>query len=496
MFAFALYDRDARKLSIARDRLGIKPLFYTVQHDTLVFASELTALMASGLVPASIDPAALDAYLEFLYIPAPDTIYKNVYKLRPGELLTLEHGQIRTRQYWQPNYEADTTWTLDSAAERFRELLDDALGMQCISDVPLGAFLSGGMDSTTVVAALSGIHPNPVKTFTVGFQDEQADELKYAQIAAKRFRTDHIEMVLTPDWLDILPRVIAGFGEPFADSSALPTWLVSKVAREHVTVALSGDGGDELFAGYTWVHRARRIAAMSKLPRAVRQAATAALHAAPSTPRTRQLERMVDQMSRPPRDVFRKRVQCFDDGQRAMLLRPDALRDNRTDRFDEHSADAAGISFDDWMLRQDLRMYLPDDVLTKVDRMSMAHSLEVRVPLLDHRLVEFSATLPFALKLKGATSKRVMKHAMRALIPPALLAQRKRGFSIPIHSWFRGRLNIPFRDLVLSPGARSAAWIDTGIARRLLDDHSNGNENHGHRLWSLLVLEMWLRNTA
>ena len=499
MFAFAIYDQRARRLLLARDRLGIKPLFYTFQHDTLIFASELSALMRSGLVADTIRPQSLDAYFEFLYVPAPDTIYENVYKLCPGESIVVEDGTWHLHRYWEPTFAPEPQWTLHTAAERFRELLDDAVRLQSISDVPLGAFLSGGMDSTTVVAALARAGNKPLKTFTVGFEDAEADELRFARRAAECFGTEHTEIVLSPDWIDILPQALAHFGEPFADSSALPTWLVSKVARQDVTVALSGDGGDELFAGYTWLHRTRKIVQWQSLPQPLRHIARAAVGALPRNPFGEKLRRFAADLSRPPHEIFRRRSSCFNAEQRMALFQPDVMNTFAApvvDRFEEHALRGQALDGDHWMLHQDTAMYLPDDVLTKVDRMSMAHSLEVRVPLLDHRIVEFAGSLPFHLKFHGGVSKRVMKEAMRDMLPSSLLVQRKRGFAIPIHRWFRGLLREHVEDVLLCDGAQCHAWIRPDYARALLAEHVDGRENHGHRLWALLALEYWLRGTA
>ncbi len=495
MFAFALFDAKQNRLLLARDRLGIKPLFYCVRNGTLAFASELRALLKSGLVSQTLNPAALDAYFTFLYIPAPDTVFRDAQKLRPGERLVFECGRATVDPYWRLEYEVDPAWTLESAAQEYLHLLRDAVRLQRVSDVPLGAFLSGGMDSSTVVGVLSEQSTTPLKTFTIGFDDAHADELKYARIAAKHFQTDHTEEILRPNLIDILPQVLGHFGEPFADSSAVPTWLVSKVARRQVTVALSGDGGDELFAGYTWMHRNRDVARYRLTPRPLRHLIDLALRLTPASPRAAQLQRFSLDSFLDPRASFRRRQTCFDEHARARLYHPDfaaLLATAAVDRFAEH-ADAGPTDPDDWMLYQDTAMYLPDDILTKVDRMSMAHSLEARVPLLDHRLVEFAATVPFHLKMRGRISKRLVKHAVRDLLPQDLLAQRKRGFAIPIHRWFRKELRAYFQEFVLSDDARSSHYLDSDFVRSLYLAHTMGKENYGHHLWSLLVFEHWLR---
>lgn len=495
MFAIALYDVKRDRLLLARDRLGIKPLYYCERNGRLAFASELDALRRSGLVRDAINPAALDAYFSFLYVPAPDCIYEDARKLLPGEKLVFENGTATTSRYWRLRFDIDVTWTLDSAAERYRELLRDAVRLQRVSDVPLGAFLSGGVDSSSVVGMLSCVSDEPVKTFTIGFDDAACDEMRYARLAAARFETDHTEAVLRPDMIETTGQLVRYFGEPFADSSAVPTWLVSKLARARVTVALSGDGGDELFAGYTWLHMNRRVASYRRVPGVLRGLIDAALRIAPGSPRVEKIRRFSRDSFADPRAGFRRRETCFAPELRAALYRPEWAERTAAcvvDRFEEHAA-AGPASIDEWMLHQDTAMYLPDDILTKVDRMSMAHGLEARVPLLDHRIVEFAATLPFTLKMKGGISKRVVKHAMRGLVPDELLRQRKQGFAIPIQRWFREDLRECFQELVLGNDARCRAHLNVDAVRPLFTEHAAKREDYGHHLWALLMFEQWLR---
>ncbi len=490
MFAFAAYDRETRRLLLARDRLGIKPLFYTLRNGTLAFASELGALVRGDFV-GDVDPGALDAYFTYLYIPAPDTVFKGVHKLRPGECAVFEKGGLRLEQYWKPRYAPDAGWTLDSAAERFLELLQDSVRLRRVSDVPLGAFLSGGLDSSAVVSTLAGLVDRPVKTFSIGFDDAHADELAYARVAARHAGTGHTEEMLAPDMVALAPRIAAHFAEPFADSSALPVWLVCEVARREVTVALSGDGGDELFGGYTWMHRNHDVARYRRAPAAVRRLVGAGLALSPASPRWNKLRRFNADTFLTPDESFRRRLTCFAPEQRRAMLRAYATP---PDRFLEHAAAAAAYSANDRMLYIDTCMYLPDDILTKVDRMSMAHGLEARVPLLDHRMVEFAATVPFELKYAGGVSKRLVKHAMRDRLPAELLRQRKRGFAIAIQRWFREDLAAHYRDAVLGGDARCGAWLDPRHAGSLLEEHLSGRAAFGHHLWAVLMFEHWLRN--
>lgn len=494
MFAIGVYDRDRARLFLARDRVGIKPLYYTRHDGALIFASELGSLLRSGAVSGQMDPAALDAYFAYLYVPAPDSIFKGVQKLRPAETLVFQNGEVSTERYWRPDYHEKQAWTMKSASERYMELLSDSIRLRQISDVPLGAFLSGGIDSTSVVARMSEVGVGQVKTFTIGFPDKRADETSYAKSVAEHFGTDHTTMVLEPDIEGLLEPLTAHFGEPFADSSAVPTWLVSKLAREHVTVALSGDGGDELFAGYTWLHMNRRVAQYREMPVVLRRIINLAVRMLPSKPGLAKLARFSSDSFLSANQSFRRRHLCFDDSMRAGLY-SESLREaialHACDRFNEYMD--TEMSQDDWMLYHDFNMYLPDDILTKVDRMSMAASLEARVPLLDHRIVEFAASLPFDLKLRDDASKRLVKHALKGRVPDEILRQRKRGFAIPIHRWFRAGLGEHFREYVLSSDALSRRFLDFDVVERIFDAHLQSRENYGHHLWALLMFEHWLR---
>lgn len=496
MFALAVCDVRADRVFLARDRLGIKPLVYLHEGGVFAFSSELDSLLRSGLVRGELNPAAIDAYFTFLYVPCPDTIFTGVSKLGPGQTLVWEKGELRTEEYWRPEFAIDSSWTLDSAAEAYLDLLRDAVRLQRVSDVPLGAFLSGGIDSTSVVALLSEAGSPPVKTFTIGFEDADADETAYALQVAERFGTDHTVRVMHPDLIEMAPDLARFFGEPFADSSAVPTWMVSKLAREQVTVAMSGDGGDELFAGYSWLHMNERVATYRRVPRALRELANTTLRMAPGTPFVEKVRRFSSDSFLDAAESFRRRETCFAAGMRADLYGPDmgeSIRRIAVDRFQEHLDSAAYLDGADRMLHQDLRMYLPDDILTKVDRMSMAVSLEARVPLLDHRIVEFAVTVPFHLKYNNGVSKRLVKHALRDRVPPDLLRQRKRGFAIPVHRWFRAELRDHFRDRVLVDDARLRVYLDAGVVNRIFEAHVAGREQYGHHLWALLMFEHWLR---
>jgi len=496
MFAFALYDIAKDRLLIARDHIGIKPLFYSVSNGVLLFASEMDALLRSGLVDGTLSPGALDAYFTYLYVPAPDTILRDVAQLSPGHKLVFERGEARVEPYWEPHLEPDRTWTLEAAVERYTELLLECVRSQCVSDVPLGAFLSGGVDSSAVVAAMCTAGGARVQTFSIGFDDAHANELRYARLVAEHLGTDHTEEIMKPDAVEIAASLIRHFGQPFADSSAIPTWLVSRLARQHVTVALSGDGGDELFAGYTWLHMARNVQRYRQVPGALRGAVDAALWFMPNSPKAMKIRRFSRDSFLHPHEAFRRRQTCFDKLQRGRLFSPEVaagIAANGVDRFREHADRAQDLDYDNWMLRQDFVMYLPDDILTKVDRMSMAVSLEARVPLLDLQMVSFAHSLPFHLKFDGEISKVVAKKTLSAFLPADVLKQRKRGFAVPIQRWFRDDLREHFRDIALSPDAKLRDYLETGTVKSLYDAHATGREDLGHHLWTVLMFEHWLR---
>lgn len=493
IFAFAWYNAVENSLLLARDRLGVKPLFWTRPEAGFAYASELGALKAAGFCGADISREALDAYLRLQYIPAPLTIFEGVHKLLPGHWMRLTGDHVEYQPYWQLRYQIDPAWTLDIAAGRFRELLEDSVRMQRVADVPLGAFLSGGIDSSVVCAALAQQCTEPLNTFTIGFEESKADERPYARAMAARINARHHETLAQPELFTLLPEMVKHFGEPFADSSALPTWVVSAAARQHVTVALSGDGGDELFAGYTWLHRSLLVERLKRIPWRWRHAVISALAAAPEAARLRQLQRLLADTKLSARAIFARRITMFSHEQRR------ALMGQGNPQWDPilRAWQRVGSNDDlECMLGADMLLYLPDDILTKVDRMSMAHGLEVRVPLLDHRIVEFAATVPFGLKYAAGQSKLLVKHAFRDQLPPALLRQRKRGFALPIDAWFRGTLGETFREKILEGAPRLAHLIAMRPVHELFTQHQHHRDNHGHKLWALLVLEEWLRQQS
>lgn len=513
IFAFALWDRASRTLTLARDHLGVKPLYWTWTGGRLLFGSELKALRAHpGWLP-ELDRDAVAAYLRFNYVPAPRTIHKGVFKLEPGCRLTLRAGAepVVTR-YWDLRTVAraglaDRLEDLSDAeaVDRLETLLRDAVGRQMVADVPLGAFLSGGIDSSVVAALMQTQSPRPVRSFTIGFHDPGYDEARQAKAVAAHLGTDHTELYVEPSHaLDVIPRLPEWFDEPFADVSQIPTFLVAEMTRRHVTVALSGDGGDELFAGYNrylWGDAVWRR--LGRLPGGLRAGLAGALTALPPA-RWDAVFRMVPARLR-PRQAGEKlhklaRVLGHD--------RPDALYRGLVSQWDEPAAlvpgavEPRGILWDaavaaevpDFMERMQLfdsLTYLPDDILTKVDRASMANGLEARVPLLDHRLVAFAWRLPRRFKLRDGTGKWLLRQVLYRHVPPALVDRPKMGFAVPLDAWLRGPLRDWAEALLDERRLREEGLLEPGPIRRLWAEHLSGTRNGQYPLWGVLMLQAW-----
>ena len=512
MFAFAIADRARQRLYLARDRLGVKPLYYYASPEVFVFASELHALMASGLVPRELDPEALELYLHYQYVPSPLSIYRGVSKLEPGQWLELdlERGTHRIETYWDIARDAppDHSRSLESWMEELHALLDDAVRIRLISDVPFGAFLSGGTDSGITVAMMAGKMAEPVKTFSIGLAGEPKDELPWARKIAERYRTDHTELEVAPEGLTLIPKLAPHFGEPFADSSAIPTYYVSKLARERVKMVLTGDGGDELFAGY------RSYAALAVF--------TGAVPASPSPPPWRE---WIGELAH-PRRALRKGYRVLRRNAARVLRGPGAPPPAWYERHDvsmQHFGATdrrallgprAALSDGGYFARRfplpgadtpvaaaqyvDLKSYLPGDVLAKVDRMSMASSLEVRSPLLDYRLAELAFSMPTPIKMAGAAldgsqGKRVLKEVACRYLGRDYVYRPKEGFGIPVSRWLREDRHGYLHDTVGSPNSPVYGHLDGPYARRMIAAHVSGLEDHAPRVWNLLMLDAWLR---
>ena len=493
MFGIALWDRPRRTLLVARDRAGIKPIYYAERDGRLYFASEIKSLLAAGATDRSIDVAALDHYLSHLYTPRDASIFNGVRKLPPGHLLRWVDGRATVKQYWDlPVAETFAGGEAD-AAEALYQVLRDAVRSHLISDVPLGAFLSGGIDSSLVVALMSEVTNRPVQTFSIGFDEPQFDELDHARTVAKHFATDHNEFVVRPDALAIVDRLIEHFDEPFGDPSAIPTWYVCEMARRHVTVVLSGDGGDELFGGYDRYLPHPRVAAFDRLPLPGKRVLARA--AWPLLPHGTRGKNFLRHVARDARGRFLDAMANFQPDEKRALLTPELLR--RVDvaaaermlaaQFDGLDALPAGSQ----MMKFDFRTYLPEDVLVKVDRMSMAHSIESRVPLLDNEVIDFAAALPLDMKVRDGRRKVLLKQVASRLLPDSIVNRRKQGFGVPVGVWFRGALGTMFADVLGSQRARERGYFRPAFIDRVLHEHVSGVRDHQARLWQLLVLELW-----
>jgi asparagine synthase (glutamine-hydrolysing) len=487
MFALALWDAGRERLVLARDRIGKKPLLWTRLPDgTLAFASELKALLRLPGVSRELDPAAIDAYLALQYVPA-GTALRGVEKLPPGHLLVAEGGSVRVEPYWslEPRSEelADEEWL-----ERVRDTVRAAVHRRLVADVPLGALLSGGIDSSVVVAELARAGGR-VRTFTVGFGDDRYDERSYARAVAERYGTEHEEIVVDPDVTELLPRLARTFDEPLGDEAALPQLVVSELARRHVTVALTGDGGDEAFAGYER-YAAVGLAGRVALPGAG-TAARALRWAGRGEPRSRanRAGRLLEVAALPAAARYGRLMEVFPASLRAVLWEPAFVREP-VPASELLGPAGDGIS---GLQRLDVRTYLPGDLLLKADLASMAHSLEVRSPLLDHAVLELGVSLPDRLKVDGRRGKVALRRAYADALPPLVAARGKSGFGVPIARWFREELRALAGDVLLGETARARGLFRPGAVAGLLHDHVSGRADHAHRLWCLLMLELWQR---
>jgi asparagine synthase (glutamine-hydrolysing) len=511
MFAFAVWDQRQRRLFLARDRVGKKPLFYTRSDGQFVFASELQALLLHPGVRRELDPAAVDDYLTYGYIPAPGTAFQGVFKLPPAHFLTLDVPEDdpgvadeRVERYWSLDYTPKLELDEEAAAEGLLEILTEAVRLRMIADVPLGALLSGGVDSSLVVALMSQLTDRPVKTFSVGFEEKAFNELPYARLVAQRYGTDHHELVVRAGALEVLPTLVRHYGEPFADSSAIPSYHVARLTRQHVTVALNGDGGDESFAGYERYLASGLAERYQGIPRAVRVGMIEPLAGLipgtlPRRSRLGQAKRFLQVAAQPIARRYLRWVTYFTAEQRQGLYTPE---------FRTH---LAGHDGDAWLLRQfdamgcdggdrldallatDVRSYLPYDLLVKMDIATMACSLEARSPLLDHKVMEFAARLPARFKLRGPMLKYLLKKIARKLLPAENLNRRKMGFGIPVGDWMRGELRPLLDDVLLSPEALARGYFRPEVVQRLVRENAEGTHDHTYQIWSLLWFELWHR---
>lgn len=501
MFAYGIWDERERRLVLARDRAGKKPLYWFEDERGFHFASEIKALLALAHCPREVDPEAIDLYLTYQSIPGTRTIFRGVNRLAPASTLVwTPGGGARIETYWEADWTKKTTLSYADAKVRLRELIVDATRCRLISDVPLGAFLSGGVDSSAVVAAMAECSSGPVKTFSIGFPRADFDETKYARIVAQKFGTEHEEFIVEPKAIEILPKLVWHYDQPYADSSALPTYYVSEMTRRRVTVALNGDGGDEYFGGY---ERYRALLVQELYSRATTQGLRDLVYRMtrwiPEGAANRSLPRKIRRFAAASRfgpDRFNLSIFAyFDREMREELYTPDFAK-----KIAGHDADAyllgllqVGSDAVERALRADTLMYLPDTLLVKVDVATMAVSLEARSPLLDTAVMEFAASLPRAWKVDLTSQKRILKEAHHGILPHEIMYRKKMGFSVPLSHWFRGELHDYIREVLLDTKSLSRGYFRREFIESLIADHKSGQRNNAFRLWALLMLELWHR---
>jgi asparagine synthase (glutamine-hydrolysing) len=502
MFAFALWDRRRQQLLLGRDRVGKKPLVYSLRGGVLSFASELRALLADDEIPREVDHGAIDGYLELGYVPSPLTAVRGVRKLPPAHTLVMRDGRVTLRRYWQLDYGAKLRDVDErELCERIRAGLRAATRRRLIADVPLGAFLSGGIDSSAVVAAMAETSPGPVRTFSIGFEHQAFDELPHARRIAQRFGTVHEEFQVRTDAVEVIPRLVRHYGEPFADASAIPSFYLSEMTRRHVTVALNGDGGDESFGGYTRYVANALALRLEYLPASLRRRLASLSARLPEGGEVSSLpsraRRLISALPLDPPARYARYVSWFDSAQRHELYDPafaDAIEDVAPrDSIEELWSATSGSSVVDKMLEVDVSTYLVDDLITKIDIATMAHGLEARSPFLDHELMQLAASIPAHLKVRGTSKKWILRQALRGWLPDEILDRPKQGFSVPLTAWLRGELRDWSREILLDSRTLGRGYFEPAAVRRLLERHDGGADGDAKRIWALVMLELWHR---
>ncbi len=501
MFAIAIWDTVERSLFLVRDRVGKKPLLYSHQpNGDLIFGSEFQALLKHPAVSRDVDPEAIDAYLSFSCVPAPLTAFKSIRKLEPGHWLRWKDGAIEMQRYWLPDFSKKISISEEEALEETTRILRESTKLRMISEVPLGAFLSGGVDSSMIVALMAQESSSPVKTFSIGFEEEDFSELKYARMVAEHVGAEYHEFIVKPNALEILETLVDHYGEPYADSSAIPTYYVAKETREHVTVALNGDGGDESFAGYERYAAMRAAEKYHRLPAMLRKPfiefpASLIPTSELKRSRIRDGKRFLSAASLPKVERYFRWNSSFDRASKEDLYTSDfryALNSaDASDFLGRWFAAANGSGIVDTTMLVDQMTYLPNDLLVKVDIATMANSLEARSPFLDHNVIEFAASLPESMKLSGVETKSFLKKAAAQLVPKEAVYRRKMGFGVPVGKWFRGEMKDFVREILLSQSSLNRGIVKPEILRRYVDEHTNGDRDHAFRIWALLMLELW-----
>ncbi len=503
MFALAIWDETAKELFIARDRVGKKPLLYSHRpNGDLIFGSEFRALLENKEIGRDVDAEAIDAYLSYLCVPAPLTAFKEIRKLEPGHWLKWKNGEIQMQRYWLPDFSKKIKISEEEAIEETTRILRESTKMRMISEVPLGAFLSGGVDSSIVVALMAQESSQPVKTFSIGFEEQDFSELKYAKRVAEHVGAEYHEFIVRPNALEVLPTLVEHYGEPYADSSAIPTYYVAKETRQHVTVALNGDGGDESFAGYERYAAMKIAEYLHGFPGgAMRKVAEASASFLPSSEikksRVRDAKRFFQAAKLPRNERYFRWMSTFNRDAKADLYTDDFERkisdNDAIDVLEKWFARSNGSGVLDSTLLTDQMTYLPNDLLVKVDIATMANSLEGRSPFLDHKVIEFAATLPEDLKMRRFETKSLLKKVASRLVPKDVIYRRKMGFGVPVGTWFRGEMKDFVRDVLLGEKSLKRGIIKPEIIERYVSEHTSGERDHAFQLWTLLMLELWFQ---
>ena len=503
MFAFAIWDEREKTLFLARDRVGKKPIFYSHQtNGDLIFGSEFQALLKHPSISREVDFDAIDSYLSYLCVPAPQTAFKQIRKLEPGHWLRWKAGEIETRRYWLPDFSKKIKISEEDAILETTRILRKSTRLRMISEVPLGAFLSGGVDSSCVVALMAQESSTPVKTFSIGFEEQDFSELKYAKRVAEHIGAEYHEFIVRPNALDVLPTLVEHYGEPYADSSAIPTYYVSKETRQHVTVALNGDGGDESFAGYERYMAMEIAEVYRRIPRVVRSALIEGpFNMLPTSElkktRIRDVQRFFTSANEEKKQRYFRWMSTFKPAVKKEIYTAefDAAINGRdaSDVLDRWFDRANGSGVLDATLLTDQMTYLPNDLLVKVDIASMANSLEARSPFLDHNLIEFAASLPENLKMSGFRPKSLLKKVAARLVPKEVVYRRKMGFGVPVGQWFRGEMKDFVRGVLLSETSLKRGIIKPEMIGKYVAEHTNGEQDHAFQVWTLLMLELWFQ---
>jgi asparagine synthase (glutamine-hydrolysing) len=503
MFSFAIWNTDEESLFLARDRVGKKPLLYSHQtNGDLIFGSEFRALLCHPQISKEVDHEAIHHYLSYLCVPAPLTAFKQIRKLEPAHWLLWKNGKIKTERYWSPDFHHKIKITESEAEEETLRILREATKMRLISEVPLGAFLSGGVDSSAVVALMAEESFAPVKTFSIGFEEQDFSELKYARRVAEHVGAEHHEFIVKPNAVEILPLLVEHYGEPYADSSSIATYYVSRETRKHVTVALNGDGGDESFAGYERYFAMQLAEKYCRIPGALRKGLIeTAVNLIPTSEvkrsRARDLKRFLKAASLPRVERYFHWISAIDRETKNELyteqFRNEVANFDSMDFLAKWFAKSNGSGIVDATMLTDQMTYLPNDLLVKVDIASMANSLEARSPFLDHKVIEFAASLPESIKLRGTETKYLLKKVAARIVPREVLYRKKMGFGVPLTHWFRGQLKDYLREVLLSEKAQQRGLIKSEVVARMVSEHTSGERDHVSQLWTLLMLELWFQ---